>query len=571
MSLPSDVRRNPSRSTCIPRRPDSPVSYALPPSTERNQSLSESDHGPNSETVNNTGIDPDQTNIHADLVNDAPAGIEAASLNEAAECRLCPGDLIDLLIEPRAAAASAIDMLRALRRVLGWGMRAGMDLTAALVQKYMLWCGLFNTSTRLVLSLVYIPGILLYCPCTRFIQEINQISRTNQHLNNKEQRETVQCLANTTASVGPTPIKCHEATAMAFVRCEMLSTLAEFTPIMVVRIPLYIHWRLGLIVFIGVTGENMVHGALLSDGDDDSDGASLPDLDSMDSSEGSYQQRADELVAQISRLQGHYALPVEHAQPSVGGQAPVESKALVSVSFTALQGQWTQMLLQDFVDVAAQDGTIFLRLQAAGGLDYTNHQYNFREIGSLLDLENSHSRENIFEPIPASPARSALLETQRVAASTPVFVLYVYHQDAEPYSDRLRYQSTAGTTLLLQSPVTVRFSVQYADLATWRARTYGSTYIHCLTEHQILGHTHRPAIIGSMTICLEDVVSAAGINFTTFSTMRTEFHMVKEAHVILRRLARAGTLPGVYRPLLDFVEAMMSDEAMSEVEFTVVR
>ncbi|KAJ6565714.1 hypothetical protein B0H10DRAFT_2358774 [Mycena sp. CBHHK59/15] len=509
MSLPSDVRRNPSRSTHIPRRPDSPVSYALPPSTEQNQRLSESDHGPNSETVNNTGIDPDQTNIHADLVNDAPAGIEAASLNEAAESVMNPGKLY---------------------------------------------------TAHLFISL-------------RF---------------------------------GTLPV-------------QMLSTLAEFTPIMVVRIPLYIHWRLGLTVFIGVIGENMVHGALLSDGDDDSDGASLPDLDSMDSSEGSYQQRADELVAQISRLHGHYALPVEHAQPSVGGQAPVESEALVSVSFTELQGQWTQMLV---LYVAAQDGTIFLRLQAAGGLDYTNHQYNFREIGSLLDLENSHSRENIFEPIPASPARSALLETQRVAASTPVFVLYVYHQDAEPYSDRLRYQSTAGTTLLPQSPVTVasasavplsttappalipvappavvasqnpateyllqRFSVQYADLATWRARTYGSAYIHCLTERQILGHTHRPAIIGSMTIHLEDVVSAAGINFTTFSTMRTEFRMVKEVHVILRRLARAGTLPGVYCPLLDFVEAMMSEhvlgddstwimhnsEATSEVEFTVVR
>ncbi|KAJ6629425.1 hypothetical protein B0H10DRAFT_1939813 [Mycena sp. CBHHK59/15] len=538
MSLPSDVRCNPSRSTCIPRRPDSPVSYALPPSTERNQSLSESDHGPNSETVNNTGIDPDQTNIHADLVNDAPAGIEAASLNKAAESVMNPGKLY---------------------------------------------------TAHLFISL-------------RF---------------------------------GTLPV-------------QMLSTLAEFTPIMVVRIPLYIHWRLGLTVFIGVTGENMVHGALLSDGDDDSDGASLPDLDSVDSSEGSYQQRADELVAQISRLQGHYALPVEHAQPSVGGQAPVESEALVSVSFTALQGQpkclyfvGIQNLstcrsfcqLRDFVDVAAQDGAIFLRLQTAGGLDYTNHQYNFREIGSLLDLENLHSRENIFEPIPASPARSALLETQRVAASTPVFVLYVYHQDAEPYSDHLRHQSTAGTTLLPQSPVTVasasavplstiappalipvappavvasqnpateyllqRFSVQYADLATWRARTYGSAYIHCLTEHQILGicqslnigllgHTNRPAIIGSMTIRLEDVVSAAGINFTTFSTMHTEFCMVKEAHVILRRLARAGTLPGVYRPLLDFVEAMMSErvlgddstwimhnsEATSEVEFTVVR
>ncbi|KAJ6624024.1 hypothetical protein B0H10DRAFT_1943515 [Mycena sp. CBHHK59/15] len=500
MSLPSDVRRNPSRSTRIPRRPDSPVSYALPPSTERNQRLSESDHGPNSETVNNTGIDPDQTNIHADLVNDAPAGIEAASLNKAAESVMNPGKLYTahLFVIPHLARIDFIEI-----------------------------------------------------------------------------RDTPSPDVEHTGRIHPD------------------------------------HGR-----------ENMVHGALLSDGDDDSDGASLPDLDSVDSSEGSYQQRADELVAQISRLQGHYALPVEHAQPSVGGQAPVESEALVSVSFTALQGQWTQMLLRDFVDVAAQDGAIFLRLQAAGGLDYTNHQYNFREIGSLLDLENSPSRENIFEPIPASPARSALLETQRLAASTPVFVLYVYHQDAEPYSDRLRYQSTAGTTLLPQSPVMVasasavplsttappalipvappavvasqnpateyllqRFSVQYADLATWRARTYGSTYIHCLTERQILGHTHRPAIIGSMTIRLEDVVSAAGINFTTFSTMRTEFRMVKEAHVILRRLARAGILPGVYRPLLDFVEAMMSErvlgddstwimhnsEATSEVEFTVVR
>ncbi|KAJ6553632.1 hypothetical protein B0H10DRAFT_1968264 [Mycena sp. CBHHK59/15] len=308
---------------------------------------------------------------------------------------------------------------------------------------------------------------------------------------------------------------------MAFVRCEMLSTLAEFTPIMVVRIPLYIHWRLGLIVFIGVTGENMVHGALLSDGDDDSDGASLPDLDSMDSSEGSYQQRADELVAQISRLQGHYALPVEHAQPSVGGQAPVESKALVSVSFTALQGQWTQMLLQDFVDVAAQDGTIFLRLQAAGGLDYTNHQYNFREIGSLLDLENSHSRENIFEPIPASPARSAFLRLN-VWRRALLFLFY-----------------TCITRM--QSPTAIVFDIKalLALLCCFKVqlRLPGNLACTHIWEHlyslPYRASDPRPAIIGSMTICLEDVVSAAGINFTTFSTMRTEFHMVKEAHVIL--------------------------------------
>jgi hypothetical protein len=32
----------------------------------------------------------------------------------------------------------------------------------------------------------------------------------------------VQCLANAMASVGPTPIKCHEAAAMALARCDSL-------------------------------------------------------------------------------------------------------------------------------------------------------------------------------------------------------------------------------------------------------------------------------------------------------------------------------------------------------------
>lgn len=110
--------------------------------------------------------------------------------------------------------------------------------------------------------------------------------------------------------------------------------------------------------------------------------------------------------------------------------------------------------MREFVDPFPLDGAIFLRLQNAGGPvgralaalvdrseylvgtsnfpidimgNYKSYQYNFHEIGSLLDLENSREAQNRFAPIPTSLTRSELLRSQEAPDNTPVFVLYLYH------------------------------------------------------------------------------------------------------------------------------------------------
>ncbi|KAJ7464018.1 hypothetical protein FB451DRAFT_1370418 [Mycena latifolia] len=364
-----------------------------------------------------------------------------------------------------------------------------------------------------------------------------------------------------------------------------------------------------------------VHGRNQEDSDDELGGPGGVTVESVDSGDGSLQDRADHLIQHIVRLQNRnprdILLPAAPIPSPVG---PPRTEAPSSTRFTALE------------DAAAHDGAVFQRLQAAGGPvgralaaltdrgafyvgtsdfpvdiahDYANHQHNFREINSLLDLENTYSGEFHFLPIPSSAARSALLESQRALDDTPVFVLYVYHQDAEPLRGASENQPSASMLAMPDAPAATaartapmptaspiethlrtRFAAEYSELAGWRASSYGSAYMHCLTERGIqricqslgiglLGRTLAPAHVGSMVIRMDDVVTVAGINLQTFSTYRTELRQIKDAHLTLRRLHRAGALPDVHQTLFNGLEVMLgvrtSGGASADAEFSVVR
>ncbi|KAJ6514800.1 hypothetical protein C8R47DRAFT_1313262 [Mycena vitilis] len=269
---------------------------------------------------------------------------------------------------------------------------------------------------------------------------------------------------------------------------------------------------------------------------------------------------------------------------------------------------------------------------------YDLFELYFREVATLLtvntgyDIENQCHRTFDFLPVPPSAARTILLRSQHAPEETPVYALYIYHVGAVPLRGVIPQHLLPSAPIPLAAqnnlsqvhipvpliptaipgPLPViaagapstditsyllaRFTRDFSDLAQWRSGSYCSAYIHCLTERQILricqslgigllGRSHTPVTVGSMTIRMEDVVITAGINSQTFSTYRTEMRLSKEAHVILRRLHRVDTLPIAYRPLLDILESMLSDRIlpadtvrpaqgahpMAEAEFTAVR
>ncbi|KAF8199842.1 hypothetical protein K438DRAFT_2015855 [Mycena galopus ATCC 62051] len=406
---------------------------------------------------------------------------------------------------------------------------------------------------------------------------------------------------------------------------------------------------------------------------------------SVDAGEGTFQERADRLIQEILQLQpgfgrpstqspGASPTPMElvlspprrHAVPL--SASIIEPRGAGMISVTDMQGNSRSAMYfvgiqtlalarsfcqtRSFTDAHSNDGAVFTRLQLAGGPvgralssisdrqtffvgasdypvdignDHTNHRYNFREIGSLFEVEQHHGANVHFFPIPDSPARSALIQSQRAPGDIDVYVLYLYHPDADSLAltdaspanadvhDSLAPpQSIVQPLPVLSGSMTAshdnpvldtvtsylrtRFAPEYSQLTAWRASSYGSAYSHCLIERQImricqllgiglLGRNHTPAIVCSMTVRLDDVVAAAGINAQTFSTYRTELRLIKEAHLILRRLHRAGQLPQGHKPLLDCLEVMLSERTLSadatrplpgseqsaEAEFSAVR
>ncbi|KAF8144570.1 hypothetical protein K438DRAFT_1873847 [Mycena galopus ATCC 62051] len=386
---------------------------------------------------------------------------------------------------------------------------------------------------------------------------------------------------------------------------------------------------------------------------------------SVDTGEGTFQERADRLIQEILQLQpgfgrpstqspGASLTPMElvlspprrHAVPL--SASVIEPRGAGMISVTNMQGNSRSAMYfvgiqtlalarsfcqtRSFTDAHSNDGAVFMRLQLAGGPvgralssisdrqtffvgasdypvdignDHTNHRYNFREIGSLFGVEQHHGANVHFFPIPDSPARSALIQSQCAPGDIDVYVLYLYHPvnspfpslaltDASPANADV-HDSLAPPQSIVQplpgsmtashdgpvldtvtSYLRTRFAPEYSQLTAWRASSYGSAYT---------ARNHTPAIVGSMTVRLDDVVAAAGINTQTFSTYRTELRLIKEAHLILRRLHRAGQLPQGHKPLLDCLEVMLSERTLSadatrplpgskqsvEAEFSAVR
>ncbi|KAJ6471546.1 hypothetical protein C8R45DRAFT_1165374 [Mycena sanguinolenta] len=404
--------------------------------------------------------------------------------------------------------------------------------------------------------------------------------------------------------------------------------------------------------------EERNHNIVPIDSDDEPVLSNQPTILSVDTGRGTLQERADRLIQEIRQLHPPSPpslraspAPTEIRSPSRTHAVPISATVIGpqgagKISVTGLQGSSRPSLyfvgvqtpafarsfcqIRSFMDLHFNDGAIFRRLQLAGGPvgralssimdrqtyfvgtsdypidignDHTNHRHNFREIGSLFEVE-LHDGANVqFLPIPNSPARSALIQSQRGPADIDVYVLYVYYADADPlvlFADGSAAPQSIVTSaplaltpvrshpapcLTLQQPLTPsQHTCTIGSLPSFRSLPLGVP-APSLLGIGLLGRNHTPAMVGSMTIRLEDVVAAAGINHQTFSTYRTELRLIKEAHIVLRRLHRAGQLPQAQKPLLDCLEVMLSERTLSadaarplpgsepsaEAEFSAVR
>ncbi|KAJ7681810.1 hypothetical protein B0H14DRAFT_2655106 [Mycena olivaceomarginata] len=358
----------------------------------------------------------------------------------------------------------------------------------------------------------------------------------------------------------------------------------------------------------------------------DSPRADTADIDEVDDKEGSLQERATRLIGDILRLRSLDAWPALAtvvARPRSPSPPPLLDtvsttyttlqgliclkggiQALYFVGIQTLTGCRTFCESRGFSDPYPQDGALFLRLQNSGGPlsralagltdrssyfagtsdfpnniagNYANYQFKFREVNNLLELENSYAMSNVFFPAPVSVMRSELLRTQGQPDGVAVYVLYVYHRNIDPFATHAVPPSNGAFEATTPNDVQVylrqRFAVQLEELCIWRARNYGSAYHHCLIERQVLricqalgigmlGRVHAPAVVGALSIRLEDVVSAAGVNFQTFATYRTEFQRIREAHAILRQRHHNRTLSPDHEPLFRILNVMMAERVL---------
>ncbi|KAJ7265825.1 hypothetical protein C8J57DRAFT_1230045 [Mycena rebaudengoi] len=243
-----------------------------------------------------------------------------------------------------------------------------------------------------------------------------------------------------------------------------------------------------------------------------------PDLDAVDTSEGTLQERADRLIAQIRLLQGNTA-----------DEDPAPISAVSSPS-CAVPRQWR---IKCYYRAARWPAVPLLcrHPDANTKPQYSANSGSFR-ISPARWRPIWTTRKY---PVSSHPVFSTAL---RAVANTE----FTGHDpslcvDAQPSTNAAAPTASglalpvAGATadansVTVQSYLLERFAAEYANLRLWRERPYGSAYNHCLTERVILsicsslniglmGRTHTPAQIGGLTFHLDDVVSAAGINIQT--------------------------------------------------------
>ncbi|KAF8188551.1 hypothetical protein K438DRAFT_1972254 [Mycena galopus ATCC 62051] len=243
---------------------------------------------------------------------------------------------------------------------------------------------------------------------------------------------------------------------------------------------------------------------------------------------------------------------------------------------TGLLGRMLVTIRPDWADFYI--GTSNTPIDVSG--DYMNHVHAFRELGGWSDMEDvSSSALSTLTPIPASHERTAVLTRCGLHGLVPVYVLYIYHADAQSMWDEAAGPAmptllsalapapdnvpsvlmttsgtlpsgSDGTISAAEAYVKEHFSQRLERIHHAHAITCGTAYRHCTEEKNViaicntlgLANTNRgfsPVVINGIRIAYEDVVSAAGLKKNTLGGVRTQVGKAREAR---RTLARTVSL-----------------------------
>ncbi|KAJ7774174.1 hypothetical protein DFH07DRAFT_767383 [Mycena maculata] len=395
--------------------------------------------------------------------------------------------------------------------------------------------------------------------------------------------------------------------------------------------------------------------------EDDDDSTVLPDRGPP---ELTYRQRVDLLIAEIHRLQGPTASPVLSgpAAPLVPpavrsedeGDTPEGASMLESTSVEApgdtaeggVNAVLTKTMLtsspveggrtftQKLPTSIPPDSTLIERLSTGqlgrmlNGLDRTkffvgtsdfpvdvtgdfmNYLYRFHDLGlngSLGALETGEDAGlATITPVPYSPIRSTLLANLGMSDHTPVYTIYIYHQDASsalesgppaallltPIIHSHLPETNPTPTLATSGPPAPNLPVavpaieseMYVDPAVaaylrnrfatrlqsivraGNASGYGTGYRHCMQEKHFMASCNMlgldlaqrrfaPIQVNNLAISYHDVVQTAGLNKKTFATARTAVGRAREARHRLGWYFSSQNVPAV--PLGDDLEVRL--------------
>ncbi|KAJ7237554.1 hypothetical protein B0H12DRAFT_1075544 [Mycena haematopus] len=211
--------------------------------------------------------------------------------------------------------------------------------------------------------------------------------------------------------------------------------------------------------------------------------------------------------------------------------------------------------------------------------NYMHFSYNFRELGSLAEVQESTSSAlSLVTPVLLSPTRSDLLLQRQLDHSTPVYAIYIYHQDVQSEQNPTTIASTmvvaptvlssdnntppsipasTGTDTSAVNPAVAqylrnRFQLRFERIAhAHTAPRLGQAYRHIMQEKHILAicamlgldlssRVFAPVQVEGHTITYADVIACAGLKKKTFATARTAVGKAREARRLLAQLFRVS-------------------------------